>query len=73
MLGQDGSILVQCFIDDDRRLTGRDIRGIQVRHPESIAKIIKKYDINTVMLALPSASRKRRREVIEQLQDFKVE
>ena len=73
MLGQDGSILVQCFIDDDRRLTGRDIRGIQVRHPESIAKIIKKYDINTVMLALPSASRKRRREVIEQLQEFKIE
>ena len=73
MLGQDGSILVQCFVDDDRRLTGRDIRGIRVRHPESIAKIIKKYDINTVMLALPSASRKRRREVIEQLQDFKVE
>ena len=73
MLGQDGSILVQCFIDDDRRLSGRDIRGIQVRHPESIAKIIKKYDINTVMLALPSASRKRRREVIEQLQEFKIE
>lgn len=73
MLGQDGSILVQCFVDDDRRLTGRDIRGIQVRHPESIGKLIKKYDINTVMLALPSASRKRRREVIEQLQDFKVE
>ena len=73
MLGQDGSILVQCFVDDDRRLTGRDIRGIRVRHPESIAKIIKKYDINTVMLALPSASRKRRREVIEQLQEFKIE
>ena len=73
MLGQDSSILVQCFVDDDRRLTGRDIRGIQVRHPESIGKLIKKYDINTVMLALPSASRKRRREVIEQLQDFKVE
>ena len=73
MLGQDGSILVQCFVDDDRRLTGRDIRGIRVRHSESIGKLLKKYDINTVMLALPSASRKRRREVIEQLQDFKVE
>ena len=73
MLGQDGSILVECFVDDDRRLTGRDIRGIEVRHPESLGRLFKKYDINTVMLALPSASQKRRREVIEQLQDFKVE
>ena len=73
MLGQDGSILVQCFVDDDRRLTGRDIRGIQVRHADSLGKLIRKYGISTVMLALPSASRKRRREVIEQLQEFKVE
>jgi FlaA1/EpsC-like NDP-sugar epimerase len=73
MLGQDGSILVQCFVDDDRRLTGRDIRGIQVHHPESLGRLLKKFDINTVMLALPSASQRRRREVIDQLKEFKVE
>ena len=73
MLGQDGSIRVECFIDDNRKLAGRDVRGVRVHHPDQISSLIKRHKINTVMMALPSASKSRRREVISLLSGFQVE
>lgn len=73
MLGQDGTMTVECFVDDDAKLQGRDIRGIRVHGPADLPKLIAKSKIDTVMLALPSASQNRRRELIDSLGDFSVE
>lgn len=58
------------FIDDDRTLAGRVIAGLRVYSPKHISQLIKETKAEQVLLALPSASRARRREVLEQLEPF---
>ena len=73
MLAEDGAAVIECFVDDDRRLTGRDVRGVEVFHPDDLDDLVGQRSIDTVMLALPSASRQRRREVIDVLRGRGIE
>ena len=73
MVGQDPAIRVICFVDDDQRLNGREVRGVRVHAPEQISKLVSKHGINTIMLALPSAGRTRRKELIEKLSELRIE
>ncbi|MCP4497206.1 MAG: polysaccharide biosynthesis protein, partial [Phycisphaeraceae bacterium] len=73
MLAEDNSVAIECFIDDDRRLTGRDVRGVEVFHPDQLDELVERRSVDTVMLALPSASRQRRREVIDILRGRGIE
>lgn len=73
MLGQDGTVSVECFVDDNRSLSRRDVRGVAVHHPEMFPRLLEKYRIDTIMLALPSASKARRREVLEAISGYRVQ
>ena len=64
---------VAAFVDDDKSLQGCSIYGIRVYKPQQIPKLLEKYDSNLVLLAIPSASRTRRKEIIEWLQKFPCE
>lgn len=55
------------FFDDDPALHGTVISGRTVFPPSQIAQVVKKNGVNTLLLALPSASRMRRREIVEQV------
>ncbi|MGH8484526.1 MAG: nucleoside-diphosphate sugar epimerase/dehydratase, partial [Pseudomonas sp.] len=52
------------FIDDDSSITDRVIAGLQVYHPEQIQKMIDLTGAQELLLAIPSATRARRREVL---------
>lgn len=56
------------FIDDDERLDGQQVDGIAVSHSRWLSRIIADLEIDEVLLAIPSASRTRRREVFAALQ-----
>ena len=56
-----------CFVDDDVRLQRSVIHGVQVMRPRKIEKIIAEHDVAQVLLALPSVSAERRREIIDSL------
>ena len=60
------------FLDDDSRLHGRMMNGLPVHNPKNLSTIVKSLDISTVLLALPSASRKRRNEIIDDMLHAKV-
>lgn len=60
------------FIDDDERLKGGDIHGTRVYSPSDIEDVIEKFDVNAILLALPSASRLRRREIVDSLVSFNL-
>lgn len=60
------------FIDDDERLKGGDIHGTRVYSPNNIEVVIEKFDVNAILLALPSASRLRRREIVDSLVSFNL-
>lgn len=61
-----------CFIDDDETLHGSSIMGMRVRNPNRILEWINRYQASHVLLAIPSATRSRRKEILEQLEPLKV-
>lgn len=66
-LSSNREILVKGFIDDDPRLQGSTINGIPV-YPNSVLQdLALKPDITDVLLAIPSASQERRRNIIASL------
>lgn len=58
------------FIDDDPAITDRIISGLQVYSPGDINKLIDVCGIQEVLLAVPSATRARRREILDYLEGF---
>ena len=60
------------FVDDDTTLQRSTILGIPVGAPSQISSQIKAFNISRILLALPSASRARRREVLDALEELPI-
>ncbi|MFZ0006711.1 MAG: nucleoside-diphosphate sugar epimerase/dehydratase [Steroidobacteraceae bacterium] len=60
------------FIDDKQSLQGSSINGIRVYGPDSLPELVPQRRIDRVLLAMPSASRRRRREILAQLETLGV-
>lgn len=60
------------FVDDDKRLQGSVINGVRVEPPERLPELIQEHDITQVLLALPSISQERRRNIINELVNLPV-
>ena len=60
------------FFDDDASLVGTTVQGLRVHAGKDFARINQTLEVNEVLIALPSASRTRRREVIERLEPLKI-
>ena len=58
------------FIDDQPRLHRRTVQGLPVYPSECIGEMIKETGVKDLFLAIPSASRSRRREVLATLEQF---
>jgi FlaA1/EpsC-like NDP-sugar epimerase len=60
------------FIDDKKSLHGRMVNGIKVFPPEDLPRLIKDRSIDRILLALPSLTRRRRREILSGLEPLGV-
>lgn len=60
------------FVDDDTTLQRSTIMGIPVGAPSQITTQIKAFNISRILLAVPSASRSRRREVLDALESLPI-
>ena len=60
------------FIDDDKGIIDRVIAGLKVYSPENIEKMIRETGTSEILLAVPSASRSRKREILDYLQPFSL-
>ena len=61
------------FIDDKRGFHGREVLGLKVYPRGTLGALIERYDISQVLLAIPSASVRRRREVLTLLERYPVQ
>jgi FlaA1/EpsC-like NDP-sugar epimerase len=63
------------FLDDNPKSRGARLCGLKVHGPDSLHELRRRRGVELVFLALPSASRRRRSEVLEKLsaQGFKVQ
>lgn len=60
------------FVDDDTTLHRSTILGVPVGAPAQIVSLIKLHNISRILLALPSVSRSRRREVLDALEELPI-
>jgi FlaA1/EpsC-like NDP-sugar epimerase len=58
------------FIDDDSGIATRTIAGLRVYSPKHIQQMINETGVTEVLLAMPSVSRARRREILEALEPY---
>ena len=60
----DGTVV--CFVDDDPNKVGKILNGVPVAGSRNdIPELVKKYKIHEIYIAMPSASAKDRKEIIE--------
>ncbi len=71
-LGAGPEYFVSAFIDDDATKQGSIIQGIPVINFQGIYELIDKRKISKVLLALPSETRSRRKEILAQLEPLTV-
>ena len=71
-LGAGPEYYVRAFIDDDQSKQGSIVQGIPVICFKDIYELINKGKATKVLLALPSASRARRKEVLAQLEPLTI-
>ena len=60
------------YIDDDVNLVGQQVGGLTVHSFEKLGNLIEKHHIAEILLAMPSASRSRRNDIIRQLEPFPI-
>lgn len=67
------SVSVVAIVDDDHNLDRQRLEGLRVYHSDKLEDLIERLGIESVLLAMPSASRTRRREIIERVRHLPVE
>ena len=60
------------FVDDKRSLHGSRINGIKVYGREALVDLVRDFDIERVLLAIPTASQRRKQEILRMLEPLGV-
>ena len=71
-LTRSASLYPVAFVDDDRRLHNREVAGLRVFPVSELEDVIQRFGVREVLLAVPSASRARRSEIIREFERFPV-
>lgn len=71
-MGMSPDFALVGFVDDDSTKIGRSINGVPVLSPARLVELVAERDVTDILLALPSASRARRKDIIESLRSVPV-
>lgn len=63
---------VRGFLDDDPAKHGHRLNGLEIFAPSRASEVVKKYAITDILIAVPSATRERRRQIIDSLVGLRV-
>lgn len=66
-LAQTREMVVRAFIDDARHLQGSTLNGVRIQSPEWLGRNAATLGITDVLLAIPSTTRTRRVEILNEL------
>lgn len=56
------------FVDDNPAIQGGELSGLRIYSPDALPEVLAAKDVDEILLALPSASRSRRAEIIGALE-----
>ena len=60
------------FIDDSKEVQGRNISGMNIYSFSDVESLIKRLEVEEILIALPSTSRARRLNIISSLEPYQV-
>jgi FlaA1/EpsC-like NDP-sugar epimerase len=52
------------YLDDDRRLHGHVLNGLRIYNPSDLENLVTTLSVNSVLMAMPRISRRRRNEIL---------
>jgi FlaA1/EpsC-like NDP-sugar epimerase len=61
------------YVDDDDRLHGHNLNGLNIYGPKDLASIVERKQVTQIFLAMPSVSQRRRNEIINHLLPLHVQ
>jgi FlaA1/EpsC-like NDP-sugar epimerase len=71
-LRETGEYLPVAFVDDDPVLQRKVVAGIKVSAPQALLGLIKRQSVDSVLLAIPSSSRRQRQRILKSLEQLPV-
>ena len=60
------------FVDDNKKLQGLELMGVPILAMAQLAKFVDQQQVSEILLAIPSASRNERNEIIRRLRHVRV-
>lgn len=66
-LANSHEMRVAGYLDDDPRLQGSVMNGLMIHAPADLPGLVESLQVRDVLLAIPSASRQRRNEILQKL------
>ncbi|MES2037749.1 MAG: nucleoside-diphosphate sugar epimerase/dehydratase [Pseudomonadota bacterium] len=67
-----GEYVCAAFIDDNKSVQGSTIGGVKVFAPELLKDLADRHDIREILLAMPSISKTRQKQILDQLEPLKL-
>ena len=71
-LGQSRECILLAFVDDGIELHGRDLMGVPILSQEQLQAFVVSHQVDDILLAMPSITRKQRSVIIEHLRPLNV-
>jgi FlaA1/EpsC-like NDP-sugar epimerase len=71
-LGQSRECVLLAFVDDGIELHGRDLMGVPIISQEKLQVFVVSHQVDDILLAMPSITRKQRSVIIEHLRPLNV-
>jgi len=67
-----GQLKLMGFVDDDANMVGRSINGKPIFAADDLLSLVARHAITDILLAMPSATRERRNQIIQSLESLPV-
>jgi len=67
---EDPEFRVVGFVDDNPVLRGRRLEGYCIWHAPQLAEVLRAHSIDEILLAMPTASRARRRQIVDEIREL---
>ena len=71
-LRSGGELVCVAFVDDNPHVQGSTIGGIKVFSPDQLGELTRRHDIRELLLAMPSISKTRQKQILDQLEPLKL-